>query len=335
MPQSNDSNFQYDPLPNSKIFIRLLEIQQLGESEVVCHLSTWPMEQLPTYHAVSYTWGDSAYTSLIRVNGKLMEIRQNCAATFRRRAIKCGLWAKYIEAQLSFWHATLGKFPGAFGDETLYQDILAAREMDSKHAILNYAQSSRSPICFCAAVLFSTPLDSTPNCTPQSLHTLEETSETFNGSFLNLNCISPSRKGLDIRNQLLLWAKIGGTNLQPLDLEDTLLWVQGLQCQDPRDRIYGALFFINWEGLNPIIPDYKKSTFELAVTMLMKRDQLNTIGLRYHERKEWGRCSAVEMAKRVVKALCLTAETEEVKFARNSQHAPRDLRRVKNHSWFG
>lgn len=43
-----------------------------------------------------------------------------------------------------------------------------------------------------------------------------------------------------------------------------------LQCEDVRDRVYGTLSMIDWQGRTPIQPDYSKDAFDLAVELLMR-----------------------------------------------------------------
>ena len=40
-----------------------------------------------------------------------------------------------------------------------------------------------------------------------------------------------------------------------------------LKCQDPRDKLYGALALIDWRGGPPLIPDYSRSPFSLALAL--------------------------------------------------------------------
>lgn len=46
--------------------------------------------------------------------------------------------------------------------------------------------------------------------------------------------------------------------------------VKVLQSEDPRDRVFGTLATINWEGRKPIQPDYTKDPFDLAVEVLQR-----------------------------------------------------------------
>ena len=43
-----------------------------------------------------------------------------------------------------------------------------------------------------------------------------------------------------------------------------------LQCQDPRDKVYGTLGLIDWRDAPPIEPDYSKSRYDLAVECLYR-----------------------------------------------------------------
>lgn len=82
MPASKQSSvFCHDSLPAASSHFRLLEITNIDDSranEVCCRLRTFALENAPSYCAVSYTWGDSDDTTYILVDGKRMEVRQNC-----------------------------------------------------------------------------------------------------------------------------------------------------------------------------------------------------------------------------------------------------------------
>ena len=71
--------FEHDPLPDSTTHFRLLHVSRgdFGQ-HVECELSSWPIDDAPSYYAISYTWGDPADTTEITVNGKPLVVRQNC-----------------------------------------------------------------------------------------------------------------------------------------------------------------------------------------------------------------------------------------------------------------
>lgn len=58
------------------------------------------------------------------------------------------------------------------------------------------------------------------------------------------------------------------------DMSEVLYEFSALDCQDPRDTVYGALALIDWDGKAPIAPDYNKTPYELAKEILIT--QLDT-----------------------------------------------------------
>ena len=71
--------FKHDPLPDPGTYIRLLEIFEGPLNQhVICEVSTWPVDDVPPYYAISYTWGDPTSTTNITLNGKPMTVRRNC-----------------------------------------------------------------------------------------------------------------------------------------------------------------------------------------------------------------------------------------------------------------
>lgn len=51
-------------------------------------------------------------------------------------------------------------------------------------------------------------------------------------------------------------------------LEEVIGMLNGFQCQDPRDRIYGTLSLVDWASPIPISPNYRKSRFDVALEVL-------------------------------------------------------------------
>ncbi|KAI8630978.1 hypothetical protein F5Y19DRAFT_41698 [Xylariaceae sp. FL1651] len=82
--------FRHEELSDSESHFRLLQIISVptavaslqedcpGSKFVECKLTTWPMAEAPSYHAISYTWGDANSMAWIKVNGTYMRVRQNC-----------------------------------------------------------------------------------------------------------------------------------------------------------------------------------------------------------------------------------------------------------------
>lgn len=71
--------FEHDPLLEHTSHFRLLRIihGNFGQ-HVECEISTWPIDNAPSYYAISYTWGDPADTTEITVNGRPLIVRRNC-----------------------------------------------------------------------------------------------------------------------------------------------------------------------------------------------------------------------------------------------------------------
>jgi hypothetical protein len=94
--------FQHDPLPDPHTYFRLLKILQGGFGRpVVCELTTWLIDDAPSYSAISYTWGAAASLAIITVNTKPMTVRKNCEYVLQQyvhasKAPKSYLWVDAI-----------------------------------------------------------------------------------------------------------------------------------------------------------------------------------------------------------------------------------------------
>lgn len=60
----------------------------------------------------------------------------------------------------------------------------------------------------------------------------------------------------------------GVMGVKPRPLRQTIIDVERLECEDIRDRVFGTLAIIDWNGRKPIQPDYNKDPFDLAVEVL-------------------------------------------------------------------
>jgi hypothetical protein len=62
------SQYQYEPLPDPRTHVRLLQIQQCHpDTTIQCKFTSWLLEDAPAYHAISYTWGDPKLTTNILI----------------------------------------------------------------------------------------------------------------------------------------------------------------------------------------------------------------------------------------------------------------------------
>lgn len=101
-PAASDNTFTHEPLPDPAKYIRLLEVLDDKYSKTIkvrCRLTTWPIDSAPSYHAISYMWGDPKSNTLILMNGKTLQVRTNCEF-----ALKQAYWYKRSQ---SFWYRKL------------------------------------------------------------------------------------------------------------------------------------------------------------------------------------------------------------------------------------
>lgn len=80
-PAASNNEFTHETLPDPAKYMRLLEVLDDNYSKatkVRCRLTTWPVESMPPYHAVSYTWGDPKSNTFILMNDRTLEVRTNC-----------------------------------------------------------------------------------------------------------------------------------------------------------------------------------------------------------------------------------------------------------------
>lgn len=71
----------------------------------------------------------------------------------------------------------------------------------------------------------------------------------------------------------------GVMGVKPRPLRQTMIDVQRLECEDIRDRVFGTLAIIDWDGRKPIQPDYNKDPFDLAVEVLQIFETETTDGM--------------------------------------------------------
>ena len=79
--------------------------------------------------------------------------------------------------------------------------------------------------------------------------------------------------GHDLRSPLCQLVQLSSEILSSegsVPLRDLMIQLDDAKCTDPRDRVYGLLALINWEdsGLDPIVPDYGRSAWDIAVRLL-------------------------------------------------------------------
>lgn len=71
-----------------------------------------------------------------------------------------------------------------------------------------------------------------------------------------------------VMKEVMFLLEGGVMGVKPRPLRQTIIDVERLECEDIRDRVFGSLAIIDWNGRKPIQPDYKKDPFDLAVEVL-------------------------------------------------------------------
>lgn len=81
LPTTIVTKFKHPPLPDASNHIRLLEVLDDKYSETIkvrCTISIWALDDVPSYHAISYAWGDPESNTIIVIDGKTFRVRTNC-----------------------------------------------------------------------------------------------------------------------------------------------------------------------------------------------------------------------------------------------------------------
>lgn len=87
--------FQYKPLDPNSNHIRLLRFSDKLDSQSGYTLDSFDLNECPPYEALSYTWGPPIPTSIITLNEKPFEIRQNLSDFLERIRIGITLLDKH------------------------------------------------------------------------------------------------------------------------------------------------------------------------------------------------------------------------------------------------
>ncbi|KAI0895284.1 heterokaryon incompatibility protein-domain-containing protein [Annulohypoxylon nitens] len=404
----DESRFQYVPLSDSQTSIRLVEVHGLDENpaasvSVLCRLDTFSLDQTPPYHAISYTWGDPSQTTWIRVNGALMEVRQNCEYVLKQAWWHGGCRYHWVDAicinqddmnEKTDQVQIMGQvYQGAVnvlacvgqhddGSEFLfrklrkrYQEWQAVIQVSNTrelyHIRSNFLRRPYFSRVWVAQELFLArqvlvccgrgviplanlivPLQAMtnrehygdwylrPSQPSQELNTLKITSDVSTSKIAEIGFALPNLKSKygsgGIRNQLCLKAsrwlwfrrlvgledfvpnfnlilQLGRTGHRLLNLRDAIILTQPLQCQDARDHVYGILSLINWEGKDPIMPDYSSSAFELAVKTVRKCIEMHKSTTLRHDDSD------ISIAKTITYMLGLYRDNDDLRAARDKR----------------
>ncbi|TGO71062.1 hypothetical protein BELL_0625g00070 [Botrytis elliptica] len=97
-----------------------------------------------------------------------------------------------------------------------------------------------------------------------------------------------------------------------------------LQCQDPRDKIYGVLSMVDWQDVLPIAPDYTADIFELAVlgmTRIIEQSKCS----EGHCSEESCYRAALPLAYSLAQSMKLSLAQKAPESVDIHQHAERDI----------
>ena len=100
MSELRRRRYTHERLNNNQNQIRLLEFDSLaGETDnrsINCTISVYDAKQVPSYSAISYTWGDPSASRVISLNGKQFEVSHNCWYALHQARLHCGTTSRLI-----------------------------------------------------------------------------------------------------------------------------------------------------------------------------------------------------------------------------------------------
>ena len=101
--ESQSPAFSYEALPDSRGFIRLLELQSFDEAashgyKCQCRLTIWSLAGTPRFHAISYAWGDATQTESILINEKPHRVRSTCLYVLKQASWHGGSRYYWVDA---------------------------------------------------------------------------------------------------------------------------------------------------------------------------------------------------------------------------------------------
>ncbi|WYZ43178.1 hypothetical protein EsH8_VI_000877 [Colletotrichum jinshuiense] len=396
--------FHYQALSDPSNDIRLLEI--IGEIEadtdsINCELAIWPVKSTPSYHAISYTWGDTDTTKSVIINGKKVSVGKNCYNALSQ-AHSSGLSGNRF-----FWIDSICINQDDIPEKSQQVAIMSTIYRNADHVLACVGESADDSSFLCEFLRkHATKLnrcskkwrvdDSADNIFQQRhIHrTLGLNSparrrilaaymafidrryftrvwimqELFMGRNISVCCGSdvipmqtldgfrvvvcqiasrdlnpglwgdfksvvqvfqPTRKSKVnshlsqilrsdnfVRNHMEV-ATHENTELLPLGQAASM--TSGLDCKDPRDKVYALSALIDWGKVAPIRPDYSIQLFDLAVHVLRKLAELELND---------GSPEFYDPRMELIPSLGLTTQTNEVADALCRRRSP-------NHSTAG
>ncbi|ROV98086.1 hypothetical protein VMCG_06966 [Cytospora schulzeri] len=336
--------FHHNPLLDNATHIRLLEVVDINHSEeinVKCKLTAWPVDSAPSYHAISYTWGDPDLTTTIIVNDQQMKVRQNCEYVLKQAHWHGGssryYWIDAIcidQGNLEEKGSQVVMMGGIYRKAAHVLACVGRHADDSDFLYGTLAAHEKTWVSISTAVVEFTEWWEDERVTlmiqrmrralgPPNIRRLLRAmgalarrpyfsrlwilQELYHGSAVSFlcggdhipcslllrlfrlrhcwsfwfpysldDCFGPEGKSgpgslcLSNTDMILLVARqspIGSKTLVTLSRN-----AARLLCEDPRDKVYGIVSMVDWASfdVDPIIPDYTKTAFVVAMDFLQK-----------------------------------------------------------------
>lgn len=341
--ESHDTTFRHQPLPGHD-YIRLLEVLDINDGGIRCRLTSWAVEKIPEYNAISYVWGDAYPRASITINDRRLEVTQNCAYALKqtlwfRGGRYCWVDAICIDqsnnaeksdqvARMGEIYADARRVLACVGPHTSEDDsefllrimrqhsrflchISSATtfEIRERWMWLRMVLAHRKPTLLRA---FSAVKALTERKYFQRLWVLQE---LFRGRDVVLCCgtdhvsfgtlgglcwmarmedevegfpvdgtrIQTIVRLLDSKSQrrfrfcAILNQQLGRGSLihaaqanlsERSHISEVFYESRHLICQDPRDKVYGILTMVDWNGQDPIQPDYSKGRLGVFIELI-------------------------------------------------------------------
>lgn len=332
--------FKHDVLPDATSHMRLLEIMDANYSDTInvsCKMTTWPTNSigLPSFHAISYTWGDPKCVTTILINGKPSQVRMNCEFVLKQAhwhgksryywidalcidqenldekgkqvAIMGNIYkraahvlacvgehtdeSRFFFRKLGQFLRTIREFPPSakslilrmyfrHGPDTtlafLYAAInLAKRPYFSRLWVLQELKNAKQVSLLCGSD--AVPKDDFEIILKRLHFFIKSLPENPSRKFVRFlwrrdaifkHCPSQTygqddyKDTMDVIHGVL---RLLRNDINPVDLVHATI---DLQCEIRRDKVYGIISLLDLVDDAPIIPDYTKPDFEVALEFL-------------------------------------------------------------------
>ena len=188
----------------------------------------------------------------IEANGQVeLGVAESCKVISRE------MFSRRVRAQLSWKLEATNFFKSVSREdlvtlvEALY--VLSERSYFKRLWIIQEILLGQSVVVFCgeSSILFQDLLDFESDLS--SYCSSQRTNDFHDVDFATSECFSGIQS---------VWHSWTGEGMGLLSLID---YFAEFKCSEARDRIYGVLAMVDWQGYAPLVPDYGKSMIEIAL----------------------------------------------------------------------